>query len=257
MLNERIIDLIQADVDGELDDHDRAELSGELLQSQEARKFRDDMIRINELMASIPSLDPPVGLQSKISSAIKLPKRVQFSIRSSRWLKFASHGPATYGLSLAAGLLMGIGLTQVSPREAQDLSAVVGTMMSQPESQRGSAGEKLSVSLDYVQGSIKRSYRDQAIALEFDLKSEEPVEVTIDLSGTGMRFGGFADQDSASAVEKFEVSNGKVHLLNSGNQQYVVFLRDEPKGTTHLRDIGISLSQHGASIYQGLLESKE
>ena len=250
MLNERITDLIQADVDGELADHDRAELSRELLQSQEARKFRDDMIRINGLMASIPSLDPPAGLQHKIINAIKLPRRGPFSARTSGWPKFAS-----YGLALAAGVVMGIGLAQVNPRETQDLSAVVGTMMSQPESQQGSAGKTLAVSLDYVQGNIKRSYLGQTVALEFDLKSVEPVEITVDLSGTGMRFGGFADQDLASAVEQFEVSDGKVHLLSRGNQQYVLFLRNEPEGGTRSQDIGISLAQQGTSIYQGQLDS--
>ena len=250
MLNERITDLIQADVDGELADHDRAELSRELLQSQEARKFRDDMIRINGLMASIPSLDPPAGLQHKIINAIKLPRRGPFSARTSGWPKFAS-----YGLALAAGVVMGIGLAQVNPRETQDLSAVVGTMMSQPGSQPGSAGKTLAVSLDYVQGNIKRSYLGQTVALEFDLKSVEPVEITVDLSGTGMRFGGFADQDPASGVEKFEVSDGKVHLLSRGNQQYVLFLRNEPEGGTRSQDIGISLAQQGTSIYQGQLDS--
>ena len=255
MLHERIADLIQADVDGELPEHDRAELSRELLQSQEARKFRDDMIRIKGLMASIPSLDPPAGLHHKIINAIKLPKHLQFSAHPSRWSKLASYGPASYGLALAAGLLMGIGVAQVSPKETQDLSAVVGTMMSQPESQQGSAGQTLAISLDYVQGNIKRSYLDQMVALEFDLKSIEPVEITVDLSGTGMRFGGFADQEMASAVEEFEVSNGKVHLLSRGNQQYVLFLRNEPEGTARSQDIGISLAQRGTSIYQGHLDS--
>jgi len=250
MLSERITDLIQADVDGELHDHDRAELSRELLQSPEARKFREDMIRINELMAAIPSLDPPAGLQQKIISAIKLPRRGPLSARSSRWFQ-----PASYGLSLAAGLLMGIGVAQVSPKETQDLSSVVGTMMSQPESQQDFAGETLAVSLDYVQGSIKRSYLDQTIALEFDLESVEPVDITIDLRGTGMRFGGFADQQLSPAIEEFDVSNEKVHLLSTGSQQYVLFLRKGLEGATDSQDIGISLAQHGTNIYQGQLDS--
>jgi hypothetical protein len=250
MLNERISELIQADVDGELAEHDRAELSRELLQSQEARKFSDDMQRVKQFMASIPSMDPPAGLQRRIIDAIKLPRRRRFSATTSRWFQRAS-----YGLALAAGVVMGIGLTQVNPKETQDLSAMVGTMMSQPESQQGPAGDTLAVSLDYVQGNIKRSYIDEAIALEFDLESVEPVEVTIDLSGTGMRFGGFADEELASVVEKFEASDGKVHLLSSGNHHYVLFLRNEPEGAAGLQDIGISLVQHGTNIYQGQLDS--
>jgi hypothetical protein len=172
------------------------------------------------------------------------------SARSSRWFQ-----PASYGLSLAAGLLMGIGLAQVSPKETQDLSSVVGTMMSQPESQQGSAGETLAVTLDYVQGSIKRSYLDQTIALEFDLESAEPVDIKIDLRGTGMRFGGFADQDLSPAIEEFEVSKEQVHLLSTGSQHYVLFLRKGLEGATNPQDIGISLAQHGTNIYQGQLDS--
>lgn len=254
MLTERITALIQADVDGELDEHDRAELSRELLQSQEARKFRDDMIRINELMASIPSLDPPAGLHSKIINAIRLPRRGQFLESSSRWFQSAG-----YGLSLAAGVLMGVGIaqvsTQVSTRNTQDLSAVVGTMLSRTGGNLGATGESLTVNLDYVQGNIKRSYLDRTIALEFDLKSVEPVEITIDLRGTGMSFGGFSDQDLSPAVEEFEVSDGIVQLRSSGNQQYVLFLRNGPEGTTDSQDIGISLAHHETNLHQRESES--
>jgi hypothetical protein len=250
MLTERITALIHADVDGELAEHDRAELSRELLQSQEARRFREDMIRIKELMASIPSLDLPADLHGKISNAIKLPRRGQFSKSSSRWFQSAG-----YGLSLAAGLLMGVGIAQVSTKNTQDLSAVVGTMLSRTGGQLGATGESLTVNLDYVQGNIKRSYLDRAIALEFDLKSVEPVEITIDLRGTGMSFGGLSDQDLSPAFEEFEVSDGKVHLRSSGNQQIVLFLRNGPEGATDLQDIGISLAHHETNIHQGQSES--
>jgi hypothetical protein len=254
MLTERITALIHADVDGELAEHDRAELSRELLQSQEARKFREDMIRIRELMASIPGLDLPAGLHSKMSNAIRLPRRRRFSKSSSRWFQSAG-----YGLSLAAGLLMGVGIAQVSTgvstKNTQDLSAVVGTMLSRTGGQLGATGESLTVNLDYVQGNIKRSYLDRAIALEFDLKSVEPVEITIDLRGTGMSFGGLSDQDLSPAFEEFEVSDGKVHLRSSGNQQIVLFLRNGPEGTTDLQDIGISLAHHETNIHQGQSES--
>lgn len=250
MLTERITGLIHADVDGELAEHDRAELSRELLQSQEARKFREDMIRIKELMASIPGLDLPAGLHSRISNAIKLPRRRRFAKSSSRWFQSAG-----YGLSLAAGVLMGIGIaqvsTQVSTKNAQDLSAVVGTMLSRTGGGLGATGKSLTVNLDYVQGNIKRSYLDRAVALEFDLKSVEPVEITIDLRGTGMSFGGFSDQDLSPAVEEFEVSDGIVHLRSNGNQHYVLFLRNGPEGTTDLQDIGISLAHHVTDIHQG------
>ena len=42
-LDERIAELIQADVDGELGQADRAELTSALEQSSEARKFHDEM----------------------------------------------------------------------------------------------------------------------------------------------------------------------------------------------------------------------
>lgn len=64
------VDLIQADLDGELDGPERAELARYLLAHPEARAEREALARVCSALDSIPAEDPPPDLQSRIMAAL-------------------------------------------------------------------------------------------------------------------------------------------------------------------------------------------
>lgn len=247
-LDERIAQLIQADIDGELAAVDRAELTAALANSAPARELHDELTRVAQLMADVPDINPPWGLRRRIIDSIKLPVRPGLS----GWLT-----PASYGLAVAAGVLVAVGVAQMTaPQGSEEMSSLVGTMIGQGHDLARPATGELAIDLAGVQGQVRMKSIDLAWALEFDLKSEEAVEVAIDLAGSGLSFGGYADQDENAGVDNMEISGGKVRMTNQGSHQFVLFLRRTPEASDGPQEIGIVVNRLGETVYRGLLESR-
>lgn len=249
-INERIAELIQADIDGDLPAAEHAELTAALEGSAEARKFRDEMMRLAKLMADAPDMDPPWGLRRRILDSIKLPVRSGLS----GWLR-----PASYALAVAAGVLIAVGvaqMTRLTPQGSEDMSSLVGTMVSQAHDLPRTATSQLAINAPEVHGQVRLKNLDSAWVVEFDLQSTDAVDVAIDLGGTGLSFGGYAGQDENAGIKNFEVSGEKVRMTNQGSHQFVLFLRRAPENSDGSQEIGIAINHQGETVYKGLLESR-
>jgi hypothetical protein len=104
-----------------------------------------------------------------------------------------------------------------------------------------------------VEGRVQLKAIEQAWAIEFDLDSEEPVEVTVDLASAGLRFGGFADP--SAEVEVIDVSGGKVRVVNQGSHRFVLFLRSSAESEAGARAVAVAVSQAGETLFEGELQS--
>lgn len=248
MINERTTELIQADVDGELGSENRAELEAALAASEEARKLRDDLGRVAHLMSTAPAPDLPWGFHRRLLDAIMLPKRPRLSLFASIWT-----GPASYGLAVAAGVLIAVGISRFAPQGQENMEDLVGTMVVQGDDLPGAPSSVLQIDVPAVSGRVQLKQMDQAWVLEFDLESREAVELDVELGEGGLTFGGFATQDSA--VENFAVSGGNVRLMNQGNHGFVLFLREGSDLAASPKRIGVAVSHHGNNVFRGVLES--
>jgi anti-sigma factor RsiW len=248
MLDERIAELIQADVDGELTASERDELEAVLKQSAEARRFREEMLQVARLMAELPLVNPPPGLTRRILDRIELPSRTRWLVASTTWFR-----PASYGLALAAGVLIAVGIDQATPTGPADIQNLVGSMVRQGKELPQLATGRLDIGSPGVEGRVLlKALDDDAWAMEFAIDSAMPVELTVELAAAGLRFGGFANP--STGVEVIEVSGGEVRIMTEGYHQFAVFLRRSEGSQSVVQGIGIAMSKQGENIFQGSLE---
>ncbi|MGH8034987.1 MAG: hypothetical protein ACREO9_07170, partial [Lysobacterales bacterium] len=177
MLNERTAGLIHAGIDGELTESEQAELDGALAQSAEARQFQIELARIDQMIASLPEIEPPVGLTRRILNSIHLPERTRFAGWSVLFTK-AWFAPASYGLAVAAGVLLAVGVVQMAPQGQEDIRHLVGTMVHDGHDVPQPVLGELDIDLDLVSGQIRLKNAAQAWVLEFDLQSQDAVEIS-------------------------------------------------------------------------------
>lgn len=71
----RLQDLIQGDLDGELSPSERAELSRALLQDHDARRLQQEFRRTHQLLRDIPAAEAPASLRADILAARGLTAR--------------------------------------------------------------------------------------------------------------------------------------------------------------------------------------
>ena len=243
-LDERIAELIQQDVDGELDAAGKAELEPILRQSAQARQFRQEMQRLATLLAETEDLEPPPGLRMSILDQVELPVKRGAWGGSRFWFK-----PASYGLAMAAGVLLAVGIDQSRQVGSADLTQVVGSMVARAPAQPSRAAAELLIDAEGVGGRIRLESLENTLAVEVGLESAASLEVTVDLSGSDLSFGGVADL--SAQIETLEIVGRNVRIMERGGQPFTLFLQRSGNQHGATQSIGITISQDGRQVYRG------
>ena len=262
MSNERALELINAEVDGELGPDERAELGSILAASPDLRAAHAELRSLGELLGGLPAQEPPPGLAERIVAQIRLPERrasaaAGFSL--SRLL--AGLQPAQAGLAFAAGLLMTVVVYELAGPGGHetDLSDMVGTMVADPDAGAGRPLNSATISQAGVSGTVSLSDMGSYLVLNFDLEAAAETEVVVELAEAGLSFGGIAHASAGSNAdtESFAVSGGTLRVANQGRQHFMVFLRRAEELGLKGRSMDFEVSQAGGKAYRGSLQLGE
>ena len=254
MVDERTLDLINADVDGELTPEQSQELDAILEASADARAMRAELLRLTNLLDNQPAVNPPADLAQNILQQIKWPEPAgSFSLAG----LFSSFQPATAGLAFAAGLLATVSFYELAPDNSPgiDTAGMVGTMVANPENRGTDLADSLSFSEPGVTGSVSLQAGKDVFALEFNLDSSEEVEIEVAFAEAGLGFGGIAHAviDHKAADESYEVSGGTLRVVNQGRQSFTVFLLNAASDGRGSKEIDIVVSSGEARVIAGVL----
>jgi hypothetical protein len=208
MINEKYLELIQAEVDGELSAPDRAELSRFMLANPDAHAVRDELKRLCNRLGEVSPAEPPPELRESILAAVRLPAP---AVKSRMLRSFQPHaGALRYAAAFAGGLIVsGIAFQVASDRNAGlDAADVAGTMVSQDAVSRSGPVDSVRVSLDQVSGTVSLFRSSSLRVVEFDLAARESVEVVVVHDGQEARFSGFGRSGDAAAQRYALVLDG-------------------------------------------------
>lgn len=172
MINSRRLELLHAEIDGELDAHGRAELARALLADPETRALRDDLRRLTGRLDAIGQVEPPTELVGSVLRA--LPPAKSMPARSGRSV---GHGTGTwrYAAMLAGAIVAGTVLFRVTTGQLAPETEVAGTL----------AGSRATETLDSASisgGATGRAslMRDTSgLQLAVELTSGGPVDLEI------------------------------------------------------------------------------
>ncbi len=256
MLDQRIVELINAGIDGELSSSERRELEAVLDSSPEAVTYRVELLELNNVFHHIPELDPPPALVRNILDQVQLPaKRKFFKLPS----PLTGLNPVAGGLAFAAGLVLAVVIYENDSRNVpqQDTVSMVGTMVASDQLKVTGEEDRLLFDLDGLSGTVTSILGENGQTLEFKLESNKSVEIEIDLEQAGLVVIGFAQDDlgNGNFIETLELLGGTMRMVHQGSHHFVVFLRQLPDSKNHGKDIRIGISQDGQRVYEGTLGS--
>jgi hypothetical protein len=188
MIEERHVELIHAELDGELTPEQRAELSREQLAHPEARALRDQLARLFGALAKLESATPPPELSGSVLSSLG-PRVHPEAAHRGRPAWYA--GPAfRYAAVFVGGLLASAVLLAPGARHAvgPDVSELVGTIGGNGAAGRGSPVDRVALDLTQVSGAVNSYQLDDQLVVELDLKANEPIEVVATHAGQTVHF---------------------------------------------------------------------
>ena len=248
-IDQKYIDLINADIDGILDDGDRAELDAFLAENAEGQALRDELASLCGALDAVEEETPPPHLKHVIMNSIKAPKAPAPEQSSPGFLEALFATPALkYAATFAAGVVLTMTLLdsgQIANRSFDDMTDMVGTVGTPTGA---SHAETITVNKAAVSGKVSLHSMESLLILDFDLVSKDPLEIEANYTDQTIWFNGFAQLESDGTTVSAE--NGRVTLGMEGKRRYAVYLHNSRgRGTTvNLRFVAGDQVVHEASL---------
>ena len=223
MIDEKYLELIHAEIDGENSRSDSELLRQHLESNPESQAFFEDMKKVSEFFDGVDDREPPPQLRADILKSISKPRTDgSFGLFGLGWLSPVNLRYATAFATGALVVLAAVSLDSWTDRSPLEMSDLVGTMTRHESLAGASTADRIALDLEQITGSVTLQRANSLLVIEFDLNSAQVVEVMASFEGSGIRFSGVAQlEDGPTSVT---ADGHSVSLMNDGEQQYAIFL---------------------------------
>lgn len=222
MLEKRIFDLLNQEVDGTNSPKEREEVKALLSKNTEARRMFDALKRLASLLNATPQVEPPASLKKRVLNSLPntrpLPQRLFPLFSTIRMLTQGTN--VRYAYTFAGGAVVGILLFAFLTGSPSDTSSLVGTIGSPVPPIIRSA----EIDLPEVQGTFSAEAAENTIIVTADINPTERIEFIVRFDESKLQF----DHSEASGQSSGTVTpnTGRIELRGSEPMVYkFVFLR--------------------------------
>lgn len=232
-IDPKIVELINADIDGEISATEKQQLASALADSAEAQAMHTELSGLGAALDALPDLDPPPHLKHTIMAAVPASPVAE---ERPGWLPSLFAAPALrYAAMFVAGSLLTLSLMSsddMSNRAFSDVTGLVGTI-----SDRVPEGPGVQITrIDRPEVAGRVSLRDSGplLIVDFDLVSSGPVDIVASYADQTVWFNGFAQLESPGA--SISAESGRITMRVDGKRRYALFLHN-----AGARDVAINL----------------
>lgn len=240
-IDPHIVELINADIDGEISAAEKQELDALLAGNPEAQAMRAELSGLTASLDALPELNPPPHLRHTILAAA--PKTEQ---QSTTFLQTLVAAPALrYAATFAAGAILTLSLVssdRASDRAFNDVTELVGTIAA--EVPVGPGIEIAEITRPEVAGRVSLRSSGEILIVDFDLVSSGPVDIVASYADQTVWFNGFAQLESPGAAISAE--SGRVTMQIDGKRRYALFLHN---GGDRSVEINLEFRSEGEVVY--------
>ena len=195
--------LIHAEIDGELNDRQRAELARCLLADPETRALRDQLRRLCGKLDAVGQVDPPVQLLTGVLAALPQtrPRPVRFQWPAGNW---------RYAAMLAGVIATGAIVFQVTDGQGGPASAEMAGTLAGPRAAQ--TVDSVHFNESAVSGQVSLSRDDSGLGLTLELAASAPIDVVVASGKHMLRINGLGAERRIVALPGFEGAGRQVDL---------------------------------------------
>ena len=243
-IDPNIVELLNADIDGEISSADKSELEALLAASPEAQALHAELSGLSASLDGLPELDPPPHLKHTIMASVPQAKPQQ---QRGNLLQDLLATPALrYAAVFVGGSVLTLSLVssdQLSDNAFNDVTGLVGTISS--EVPDGPGIQTLQIDRTDVAGRVTLRSSGPLLIVDFDMVSSVPVDIVASYSDQTVWFNGFAQLESPGA--SISAQSGRVTMQIEGKRRYALYLHNAGD-----RDVTINLQfmVNGAIVYE-------
>ena len=242
MVEERYIDMMQAEIDGLLSEEDARELRRYLDTHGEANQYYEELRGSVRALSSLPQVDPPPSLKSDIMRAIRRAQPQRRSVRDRIREIFESRVAFNYVYALSAGIVIGValyGMIAGLDKGGPSSSDVSGSLVLTPPAAAYQRVDEQPIDTLGITGMIRtRSFEKSHIA-ECVLQSGEQVRGVIEFEPRALCLAGFSQTEGTP--EEIGVEQNRIVLTSTGSNSYL-FLFESRLDSTAAQVLRVTLT---------------
>lgn len=235
-----ILELMHAEIDGVANEVERTRLREALAGSAEIREEYARLQGVTRLMAELKPVHPPAQLTSEVMRAIRARRRAAAGgwVQRLRDLWPGGRVALPYAYAAAAGAALGIlgfqvlagSRTHGSDLFERDAAATIGAPSGTPAGRTELTGTAVSGS-----ASVRRL--GDSLALDLDVSSQGPAEVSLAFDPSSAQFLGISTRNGGAG--RIQVADGTVRWSQARRERVTVLFAPRTAGSSRI-EVGVS-----------------
>lgn len=249
-IDPKYVELINADIDGEISSADKATLEAFIADSPEAQASHADLSAVRASLDALPELDSPPHLKHTIMASIPEQRHATHRTGGTILQSLFAAPALRYAATFAAGSILTLSLVssdQVSQSAFDDVTELVGTISDRiPD---GAGIQTTPIDRKEIAGTVTLRSSGPILIIDFDLVSSGPIDIVASYIDRTVWFNGFAQLESPGA--SISAESGRVTMQIEGKRRYALYLHNGGD-----RDITIHLqfTSNGEAVYETDIE---
>lgn len=232
-MDDRFIDLINRELDGDLSDSEITRLKGYLSQDSEGAELRENLRKLSLILGAVPPQEPPAYLKHRIMEAVyavkkqSAPKRRTvgeifsvFRVRFSPPLAYSFATGAVIGV-----LILGSLVTLNTGDFRLDPSNLRGAILEGQKPSVETVEQIYAIDIKGVTGNVKAGIGNGLATIEISIVSQKALKIDLRFPENLISFAAVTQSSIASSKAKssdFQISANSVQIDHLGENNYLI-----------------------------------
>ncbi len=249
-IDEKYTALMNADIDGDIQPDEKAELEAFLAESEAGRALQDELRSLCSTLDAEDMIDTPPHLRHVVMNALPAPGPAAES--HGFWQSLFAVPALRYTATFATGVILAVAIVdsgQVQQSAFNEVTGLVGTM-----SDAGDIAPVASTVIHKaaVAGTITLRRADPILIIDFDLSTNGPIDIVASYDDKSVWFNGFAQLESTGT--SISADGGQIRIQVDGKRRYAVYLHNA--GSRKL-SINLEFFSNGEPVHRAVLEYEQ
>ncbi len=255
-IDEKYKELINAEIDGEIQSNEKAELDAFLAESEAGRALQEELRDLCATLDAEKLLEPPQHLRHVVMNSIPTPKSAAPNpvAEPPGFFRSLFTVPAMrYAATFAAGVVMTVVIVdsgQIQQGALDDVGTLVGTISDSGDMAPGI--DSTVIHKADVAGTVTLRNAGPILIIDFDLSTKGPVDIVATYEDKTVWFNGFAQLESTGT--SVSADDGQIRVQIEGKHRYAVYLHNS--GSRSL-SINLEFFANGEIVHEATLEYRQ
>ena len=223
----KYVELMNADLDGEISDAERIDLAEYLEANPEAAAMQTELSELCGSLDEMGQMDPPPHLRYAILDSLQKtakPKPERVASGGLKLRQLFAMPALRHAFTFGAGAFLTFALIssdQISDQAFDDVTGLVGTIS---DSVPAASGQNtIRLTSNEIAGMVSTHIAGSLNVVDFNLAAEGPVEIVAEFSNQELWFKGFAQLESDDT--HILADHGQVTMHIQGRNRYALYLQ--------------------------------